>query len=232
MKIKNTRYLKDPDGLKLAVGNLKIGNDTIILNMGPAYNCPSDRLNKCECSDVCYAKKAEKQYPDCRKYRFSQQIYWLTTDAAKIAQDIINALKKYKFRKDGKLEPLHNKIKYLRVNESGDFWSQKCVNKLDHIARELKQYSCIVTYTYTARDDLRYENCGFNVKGSGHFRGNNGACIVRKQAQIDKNKRVSGYAYVEKFDNKLRTFAICPGDCVKCDICKDSNGLNVVFPEH
>ena len=221
-------------GCNLSLGNLKIGTDTLILNMGPAIGCPADTLGKCACSDVCYAKRAERQYPNVRNYRDKQKKYWLQTAAVDIVNDISYILENKRFREtySNRLRPLKQKIQYLRVNESGDFWSQKCVNKLDHIARELKSKYNIITYTYTARDDLHFELAGFAVKGSGHFHGNNGACIVRTPKQIAENKSGQGNAYIEKFNGHTRYFAICPGDCSTCILCKEFNKLNIVFPLH
>ena len=232
-KVKRGVYYSH-NGCELSLGNLKIGEDTLILNMGPAYGCPSDTLGKCACSAVCYAKKAEKQYPGARAYRRRQKFYWLQTSADDILNDIKHILENKRFREtySNRLRPLKQKIQYLRLNESGDFWSQKCVNKLDHIARGLRREYNIITYTYTARDDLHFENCHFAVKGSGHFHGNNGACIVRTQAVIDENKSGQGNAYIEKFHGHTRYFAICPGDCSKCILCKEFNNLNIVFPLH
>ena len=221
------------NGCELSLGNIKIGEDTLILNMGPAYGCPSDTLGKCACSAVCYAKKAERQYPGVGAYRRRQKFYWLQMSADDILNDIKHILTNKRSRgADGKLSPLYNKIKYLRLNESGDFWSQKCVNKLDHIARGLRREYGIITYTYTARDDLHFRHVHFAVKGSGHFHGNNGACIVRDQAVIDADLSFTGKVYIEKINGHRRYFAICPGDCSKCTFCKEFNGLNIVFPLH
>ena len=221
-------------GCNLSLGNLKIGTDTLILNMGPAIGCPADTLGKCACSDVCYAKRAERQYPAVSAYRNRQKKYWLQTAAVDIVNDISYILENKRFREtySNRLRPLKQKIQYLRLNESGDFWSQKCCNKLDHIARGLRREYNIITYTYTARDDLHFENCHFAVKGSGHFHGNNGACIVRDAHVIDANKSAQGNAYIEKFSGHTRYFAICPGDCSKCTFCKGFNNLNIVFPLH
>ena len=229
MKKSRTKYYTH-EGLEMARGNHKIGEDTLILNMGPAIGCPADLLNKCACADVCYAKRAEVQYPCTRAYRRRQKFYWLRTDADKIFNDISHILENKRTRVNGVLKPLAKSIKYLRMNESGDFWSQKCCNKLDHIARRLRREYNIITYTYTARDDLHFRNAHFAVKGSGHFHGNNGACIVRTQ---DELKHASGGAIYSTFINgRQRHFAICPGDCSKCTFCKEFNDLNIVFPLH
>ena len=54
----NYRY----NDLLLSNGNSKIGNDTMILNMGSAMNCPSKKLGLCKLGSKCYALKAEKLY--------------------------------------------------------------------------------------------------------------------------------------------------------------------------
>jgi len=75
MKKNNKTTYYEHLGCNLALGNRKIGTDTLILNMGPAIGCPADTLGKCECADVCYAKRAERQYPNVRAYRDKQKKY-------------------------------------------------------------------------------------------------------------------------------------------------------------
>ena len=63
--------------IKIKYGNLKLGDDTIIFNMGPALTCPSKRLNLCPIYNEsllvkakCYAEKAEILYKDkCINYK-------------------------------------------------------------------------------------------------------------------------------------------------------------------
>ena len=78
-----------------------------------------------------------------------------------------------------------------------------------------------MTYTYTARSDLSFKGVCFNVKGSGHDQGNNGMTIARKPELIN------GDSYRE---NDHEVFAVCPMDCTKCDLWKDKNDVNIVFP--
>ncbi len=52
----------------------------------------------------------------------------------------------------------------LRYNESGDFWSQRCVEKLDWIAYTLRKEG-IRTYGYTARYDLDFNGVAIHNKG-------------------------------------------------------------------
>ncbi len=95
---------------------------------------------------ICYAKKAEKQYPNVLPYRLRQQEYWNNTTApdfvANLVQSYSNYLKK-------------GKIKYLRFNESGDMANVGDLIKLNEIAKLLKDHN-IVVYTYTAIKDILF----------------------------------------------------------------------------
>jgi hypothetical protein len=133
--------------MQIKIGNLKIGRDTAIINMGSALLCPSDKLGLCKCSLICYAKKAERQYPAVLPYRNRQADYWINNTAEKISADINNYIK----NKKG--------IKFIRFNESGDFYGQECVEKLKYIADHLS----LIVYTYTAREDLIFDNLPGNL---------------------------------------------------------------------
>ena len=146
----------------ISQGNSKIGKDTFIFNMSSAKNCPSEKLGLCACSSICYAKKAERLYPQVLPYRNRQNEYWINTDAEKFVSEFIQVIARKK-----------TKIKYLRFSESGDFLSQNCVNKLSKISDLLK--GIVKVYTYTARKDLDFSNISDNliVNGSGFMVSNN-----------------------------------------------------------
>lgn len=69
-------------------GNLKIGKDTLIFNMGSAEDCPSLKNGYCKVGHRCYALKDEKIYPDCKPYRDRQATYWLNTQTKQIIEEI------------------------------------------------------------------------------------------------------------------------------------------------
>ena len=105
-------------------------------------------------------------------------------------------------------------LKYFRYNEAGDFHSQKCVEKLNEIAKFLKDEYKIKTYGYTARKDLDFSNVYFKVKNSNRgTNGNNGRVIV-----------------ISKIEDLPKRCYLCPGDCGKCLICLTKR--KVVFLEH
>jgi len=194
--------------LKVKRGNLKVGRDTLIINMGPATNCPARYL--CKVREDCYALRDEKFYgPGVLKYRQQQQRFWKSSNTVKI---------RWHFNKLFALHPeLRAEIKYLRFNESGDFWSQDCIDKLNVIAAHLRDTFGIITYGYTARADLieHLRICSFLVKGSGYDIGNNGMTIV-----------------IDNISELPEGFEICPGKCAECDLCKVDNKINIAFFNH
>ena len=100
---------------KLKFGNHKLGSDTAIFNMGTAKECPARKLGLCDVINRgirCYAEKAELQYPRTVPIaRKKQEEYWKSTPKEIILLDIGSRILSKKGR-----------IKYLRFNESGDFW--------------------------------------------------------------------------------------------------------------
>lgn len=140
-----------------SIGNSKIGKDTIIVNMGSATDCVSYKLGLCKIGQrICYAMKAERQYPSVLPYRRRQMEYWRFTAPADIAFDIYSIVKR------------HKGIKYVRFSEAGDFSTQRDVEKLFLVAKVLAGLR-VVVYGYTARRDLdftaRPSNCV--MQGSG-----------------------------------------------------------------
>jgi hypothetical protein len=182
--------------------------------MGTAQNCPSKRLGFCLVGNRCYARKAEKLYKNVLPYRTRQHNYWMNTAENSIAVDFDRLLKRIRVP-----------IRYLRFNESGDFYSQDDVQKLSNLARFLKESHNIITYGYTARQDLNFEDVHFLVKGSSHDSGNNGKTMVLKATAISDH--LSTLSLTE-----ARTWVKCPMSCKACDICKEPTGVNVIFPLH
>lgn len=202
---------------KYSIGNLKIGKDTLIFNMGSATNCPSKRAGLCNID--CYAMKSERQYKAVLPYRTMQEKYWLTNDAFTISEDIQKAFNR----------KLKVKLKYVRVNEAGDFHSMDCVNKLIQIAEMLPE---IQFYTYTHRSDLISDNMyvpsnlvintsNFSRKGFNQFK-------AIPEIKVKSMKEIQ-----QKWD-EIKEFAdlACIGDCSICGYCKKSHGKVIGVPLH
>ena len=151
----------------------------------------------------CYPLEVEKAHPEIASFRNQQERYWKKACKAQIVKDILT-------RAEKRATP----GRYVRFNESGDFWSQECVDKLSYIATELYRQAGIITYGFSARHDLDFSAAAFLLKGSGHELGNNGSCIVVSE----KEKCPAG-------------FVICPEDCTVCTLCMVKNNTNIAFIE-
>lgn len=183
----------------ISAGNSKLPKYCAIYNLGSAKRCPSRYLGLCKVCSVCYARKAEIQYPACLPYRERQASLWHGIAADDFVSEFveINSRKRTKFTE-------------LRFNESGDFWSQDCINKMEQIAKLLTPYG-ITVYTYTARQDLNFSDVHFlTVNGSGFMVSNKFTAV----------KSFTG--------NGLR----CLGDCSKCNFCKVTNGMEIEIEIH
>lgn len=191
----------------LKFGNHKLGDDTAIFNMGTALECPARRLGMCEVVNAgyrCYAEKAEIQYPGTvPAARRRQEDYWKDTTKDRILQDFAK-----------KITRRRKSTRYLRFNESGDFFSQVDIDKLSYIASGLQTLD-VTTYGYTARRDLDYSRATFLVKGSGGDFGNNGrTTVIQKDGAVPEG------------------YLVCPGSCKRCNICKISVPHKVAFRQH
>lgn len=190
--------------MTLSRGNHKLGKDTLILNMSPARDCPSRKKGLCKVADICYARKAERQYPAVIPYRMKQAESWNDSTAEEIYNDIINIVRRAK----------KNVTKYVRFSESGDFNTQRDVTKMSKIADKLEPYG-IRMYGYTARQDLNFKNISRNMVVNGSsFREDNEFTAVPKDYMLEPQEM------------------FCPGDCRDCHACKNKNNLRIMCKYH
>jgi len=172
-------------------GNLKIGYNTIIFNIGSAHTCPSAKLGLCQLQNTktCYAYRDECRYKETLKYRNRQLKYWVNVSVHQFIKDIGNICTK---------SPV--KIKYMRFNESGDIRNKNDIEKINFIAKWLKAEYNIITYLYTARRDL------INDLMQAKY------IIINGSGFMINNK----FEAVKEYTNKNH----CPGDCSHCNKCK------------
>ena len=180
-------------------GNMKIGKNTLIFNMGPAELCPSRDKGLCQVGHRCYALKAERQYHHVvPQYRFRQARFWLENESHVISKAIKDKAKAIRV----------GSIDYVRINESGDFWSQDCVNKLFEVCNEVPE---LRFYVYTARRDLNFEGRPGNLTVNG-----------------------SGFMVDNEFKavNEVTGEYVCPGDCRDCNLCKQNGNKTIEVVMH
>ena len=190
----------------ISIGNQKIHNNTMIFNCGSYETCASRLLNLCSITERCYAKKAEYLYPNVLKYRIRQEEYIRYTPINQIITDFHDTLRIGK-RKE--------KIKYLRLNEVGDFQNSEIINKLNMLAFDLNLNYDIVTYTYTHRIDLKADLGKakyINIIGS-EFKVNN--CIAKI------------FNYKPNYTNIPKSYHIC--DCRPKSKIKKTCNLNCFY---
>jgi hypothetical protein len=193
----------------LSDGNTKLPRTTAIFNMSSAKDCPSLKRGVCKAfidgKHICYAKKAETPMrPQVLPYRRKQEKFWLSITADEfIAQFLlINALKNKPFTA-------------LRLNESGDFHSQACIEKAERIANVLSRYG-IITYGYTSGDDLDFSMVkSLILSGSGFTAAG-----------------ISGeFLIVKDIKDKPKGYGVCAMDCKACTRCQ-KRGMKTVVPKH
>lgn len=183
----------------VSFGNKKLPKSTMIFNMGTAFKCPSDSLGLCQLSKICYAKKAELMYKQVVPYRENQAQIWTNNDKYSMFEILKSQLKKT--------------TKQIRINESGDFYTQDCVDKLEFIALKMNELG-IKVYCYTARKDLNFENCVNLVVNGSNF---------TKSGISNVFKPVRNYS-----DNELN----CKGDCKICNLCATITGRIIQVKIH
>lgn len=165
---------KAQDKLCYTIGNFKIGEDTLIINLGSALHCPSARLGLCNLAHKkhggngkCYALKAERMYPASRLFRAVQYFQWQYFEPELIAD--------YIFKEILRSQKLKNKakhIKFIRLNEAGDFHSIDQVKKVDQVLRYINEFTDLYNlkpiklYTYSHRSDLFLGDTGKGLLNS------------------------------------------------------------------
>lgn len=191
------------NGIEFSKGNLKIGKDTVIINITSATHCISKALGLCHIPrNKCYALRAEVFRPSCLEYRERQARIWNKTSAEKIAKAVLIHVHHAE----------KNKVHYLRFSEAGDFKNQKDVTKMSKIA-DLLEPEHVIVYGYTARSDLDFTKISRNmiVNGSGFMLHNNFKAVASL-------KNING--------------KICPGNCRICNMCKEKKYRTIYIKYH
>lgn len=120
--------LSDVKHLKL--GNTKLPDDMAVFDLPAEKTCPGATAL---CKQFCYAKKAE-MYPAVSPFRFRN----MSTSTTEEFVDIITNELLFLNKKKG--------INKIRIHSSGDFYSQKYLEKWFAIATKLPN---IIFYAYT-----------------------------------------------------------------------------------
>lgn len=202
--------------MPVKVGNLKIGNDTLIINMNHSLNCYCSKKGYCKLYNKCYAKKSSNAYINSCLYNIASEINFNKLPVGKIISDIETVILNAK-----------TPIKFIRFNEAGDFISYKHFKKANEIATYFKNKYNIISYSYTHNMELEEYiseinnsniviNYSYNIKTDIPIK----KCIVINETKI-KN-------YVND-----PNYIICTGSCTNCSYCKNQKDKRIViFLDH
>ena len=122
------------DQIYISPGNIRMDFPTFSL---PAVtSCPNHTV---DCGNYCYAKKAEKLYPGVLPSRIRNLNESKRNTFVKIVSDILSK----------------RQSKYIRIHESGDFYSQEYLDKWFEICRKFPDKKFLA---YTQCYNLDYSN--------------------------------------------------------------------------
>ena len=188
----------------IAKGNKKLPKDWWIANTGSGTYCISDLIHKCQYGirggdGSCYCIKAERQYNaslECR--RANEKAFGYIVDNDLLAEYTYGLL-------CGVKQATTNKMSTLRFNESGDIVDRNWLRAMDYVATHLTDIG-IMTYCYTHRDDLDYDNLETLVVNGSDF-------MIHNEFRV-----------VDKFTGENYK---CCGDC---GLCRDTGRMYCTQP--
>ena len=103
---------------KVSKGNVKVGGNTVIINMSSGMDCTSALLGMCAVVDSCYARSGEKMRHGVLRAKRNQHTQWRAfgnkdgVGGVKLALAILTTIASM---------GNYTQIKFVRLNEAGDF---------------------------------------------------------------------------------------------------------------
>ena len=186
-------------------GNRKLPKETWIFNLPAIKSCPGSTK---ECRQWCYARKAERMYPQVlpfreKNFKLSKNPFFYNN----LIMCIVKARKK---------------PKQIRIHESGDFYSQKYFDQWRTVANT---YPSIIFYGYTKN---------FNLDLS--MKPNNMILLAsddNKKYTISQLKKMGFDGYARVSDKIKKNEFLCKGSCKICNYCyKKGEFKKLIFKKH
>ena len=174
----------------LSFGNRKLPTTMGIFNLPAIKTCPGSTP---ECRKWCYARKAERMYPQVLPFRNKNLINSLNDS---FEDDIIEELSHKK------------KVNTVRIHESGDFYSQHYLDKWFSIARKKPN---LTFFAYTKNRKLDYSK---RPKNFILLLSDDNKEYIKDWVLFDGVASVSN----EHVDSVKKAF-VCPGSCKTCSYC-------------
>ncbi len=247
---KNVAKIVDPETgeareLEVSLGNIKVGSNTICINMSSAHSCMSLIIGTCTlgANGQCYVLSTEKRFKSSvnKSEKSSEQWSCLSPKGLAMSLDIL-------------MKKMPN-VKYLRLNNAGEFRNlpsdpellakvpddvkEKLANvddvgKLVKLGEELISIgNPLVMYTYTHRTDLKFPSLPSNVviNGSGYMISN--AFVPMDYDDYVKTLDLKEKGELKELNNeKVEKVVMCMGDCRPCPFCKKAEGKHILIAIH
>ena len=190
--------------MRISNGNRKLDKRIGIFNLPTEKTCPGSGF----CAKVCYAKKAEKLYPQCLPCR--EKNYELSMKKG-FSKTMAGNIKKMK-------------IGIFRIHESGDFYSQEYLDKWKEIAKMLPE---VRFFAYTKSLHLDFSKIPLNLIVIKSFGG-------RFDWMIDKEKDNHAVILLDGLECPDEYYK-CPGKGCGSSCCycfKNAGQVKVAFHKH
>lgn len=151
------------------VGNEKLPDDTLIVNLTSALECPSAKY--CAIIASCYAKNGERRSVGAQTANLYKQNAWKLAEKRGKLGMLFELIKLGIYDID---TVQGHRINYIRVDESGDFFSPNLVKAWDDFAGEIENGFTIpnigsvnhgiIVATYTAQRGEEFQEAWANIK--------------------------------------------------------------------
>jgi hypothetical protein len=247
---KNVAKIIDPETgeqreLEVSLGNVKVGTNTICINMSTAHDCMSLTIGTCTlgANGQCYALSTEKRFQSSinKSNRSSEQWSCLSAKGLAMSLDIL-------------MKKMPN-VKFLRLNNAGEFrnlpsdpellakvsdeMKEKLadvddVGKLVRLGEELKKMqNPLIIYTYTHRTDIKFPSLPENVviNGSGYMISNAFVPMDYEDYVAALDMKEAG-TLKEINGEQVSKVVTCMGDCRPCPFCKKAEGKHILIAIH
>lgn len=202
--------------VSISTGNKKLVSNGLVMfliwSIPALLTCPFATVM---CKLFCYARKAERNYPDClpsreRNFRFSMTDLFVSFMTKAI--HYVCGLKAYK----------NAKRIVFRIHESGDFYNQKYTDKWIEICRNCLDIENLVFMAYT-KSAVYFEKYGKNLPKNLKMRGSIWADTTPEQAELlRKLFPIYTACSQEEWDALPEEQKCHCKDCASCQKCWDS----------
>ena len=194
----------------------------LIWNIPAIITCP---FATDHCKEFCYARKAEKNYPDCLP---SRQKHFDISRGADFVLRMIFTIEAELARPVNK-----NKKVVFRIHESGDFYNMDYVKKWFDIINYFKDNNKIVFVAYTK--SVKYFD-GLEIPENLRLLASVWDDTSAENLEIIKRNNFRVYTAYKgaDLDNALKSgFAHCPCDnCGTCGLCWNNYTNNICCEIH